>query len=391
MSAMGTRRTNTREDDMRMSVMVMFIMFFFTISKSGLSNERLQDMKAPNFWKGRVADVQEAVEKVSRGKVEVIASSPGGRNIYLVSYGERDDFASQANYNSACGARDPSYYAHKTDATKPVIFFVGPVHGQETEGIAGLVNLINVAETGKDLRGKSWKMLADNLSKCRMLIIPCGNPDGRERCPLDSFVGISKTTMAHYGQGSSKDGTDYGWPGAKRRHPMVDDVGFLGAYFNDDGINMMHDEFFNPMAEETKAIMKVAQDEAPDYIPVLHSHGSSPAVLQASYVPRYIKDKIRAFSHQLADRYESEELPNQRLREPSEDGKKYPPPTFNLISALHHVCGGMSFTFECSHGLKESVYAQVSHDQILDIQLLLYDELLKFALANPVRWELMKK
>jgi len=70
-----------------------------------------------------------------------------------------------------------------------------------------------------------------------------------------------------------------------------------------------------------------------------------------------------------------------------EDGVKFPPPTFNLTSALHHVCGGMSFTFECSHGLKEPEYAQVNHDQILDIQLILYDELLKFALANPVRWK----
>jgi len=372
---------------MRISAIIVLIMSFLAISRSVSSNERLQDMKAPDFWKGSVADVQEAVEKASKGKVEVIASSPGGRNVYLVSYGEPDDFASQANYNSACGAGDPGYYARKTDAMKPVIFFVGPVHGQETEGIAGLVNLINVAETGQDLRGKSWKTLADNLSKCRVLIIPCGNPDGRERCPLDSFVGLSRTTMAHYGQGSNKDGTDYGWPGTKRRHPMVDDVGFLGAYFNDDGINMMHDEFFNPMAEETKAIMKVAREEAPDYIPVLHSHGSAPAVLQAAYVPRYIKDKIRAFSHQLADVYEEQELPHHRLREPSEDGEKYPPPTFNLISALHHVCGGMSFTFECPHGLEESIYAQVNHNQILDIQLILYDEIFKFALANPVKWE----
>jgi hypothetical protein len=168
---------------------------------------------------------------------------------------------------------------------------------------------------------------------------------------------------------------------------MKGDVGFLGAYFNDHGINMMHDEFFNPMAEETKAIMKVAQENAPDYMPVLHSHGSSPAVLQASYVPRYIKIKIQKFANQLADRYESMELPNHRLPDPVEDGVKFPPPPFNLTSALHHVCGGMSFTFECSHGLKEPNYAQLSHDQILDIQLILYDELLKFALANPVRWE----
>jgi len=47
----------------------------------------------------------------------------------------------------------------------------------------------------------------------------------------------------------------------------------------------------------------------------------------------------------------------------------------------------MSFTFECSHGMKETIYPQVTHDQILDMQLILYEELLKFALANPVIWE----
>jgi len=382
----------------RTSITIVLVLLFLAASDlvaetpsinngAGLS-ERSQDMELPDFWRGRVQDVQEIVERVSKGKVEIIARSPGGRNIYLVSYGERDDFASQANYNSACGARNPGYYARKTDRTKPVIFFLGPVHGQEVEGIVGLVNLIHIAETGSDLRGRSWENLSDNLSKCRVLIMPCGNPDGRARCPLDSFVGISAKTMAHYGQGSSKDGTDYGWPGAKQRHPMKDDVGFLGAYFNDDGINMMHDEFFNPMAEETRAIMKVAQEEAPDYIPVLHSHGSAPAVLQAAYVPHYIKLKIQKFANQLADRYESAGLPNHKLSDPGEDGMKLPPPSFNLTSALHHVCGGMSLTFECSHGLKEPDYPQFSHDQILDIQLILYDELLRFALANPVRWEM---
>ncbi len=372
---------------MRVLIMFVLVLLFFEASDTGLCDERNQYMELPDFWKGRVEDVQESVDGVSKGKVEVIAKSPGGRNVYLVSYGERDDFASQANYNSACGARGPAYYARKTDKTKPVIFILGPVHGQEMEAIVGLVNFIHVAETGSDLRGKSWESLANNMSKCRVLIIPCANPDGRARCPLDSFVGIPGETMTHYGQGSDKDGADYKWPGVKRLHPMKGDVGFLGAYFNDDGINIMHDEFFNPMAEETKAIMKIAREEAPDYIAGLHSHESAPAVLHAAYVARYIKDKIHKFSHQLADRYESAGLPNQRLSDPKEDGVKFPPPPFNLTSAIHHICGGMSFTFECLHGSSGPRYPQVSYDQILDVQLILYDELLKFALANPVVWK----
>jgi hypothetical protein len=39
--------------------------------------------------------------------------------------------------------------------------------------------------------------------------------------------------------------------------------------------------------------------------------------------------------------------------------------------------------FECSHGVKEAQYPQVAHDQILDLQLMLFEELFSFAVENP--------
>jgi len=47
------------------------------------------------------------------------------------------------------------------------------------------------------------------------------------------------------------------------------------------------------------------------------------------------------------------------------------------------VCGGVSMTFECCHGVRDAGYPQVTHDQILDLQLILYEELLNFALETP--------
>jgi predicted acyltransferase len=47
---------------------------------------------------------------------------------------------------------------------------------------------------------------------------------------------------------------------------MKGDVGILGGYFNDNGINIMHDDFFMPMIEETNAILKVVRDEARESI-----------------------------------------------------------------------------------------------------------------------------
>jgi hypothetical protein len=264
------------------------------------------------------------------------------------------------------------------------VFIIGPPHGQETEGVVGLVNLLAVAEHGKDLRGKEWPQLKESLDRCRVLIVPLSNPDGRARCPYDSFVGMSVEEMTKVGQGTRKDDTPYGWPGAKQVHPMKGDVGLLGAYFNDDGINLIHDDFFEPMAEETEALLRVAREEAPDYIINLHSHASAPMMVPTSYVPRYCKEIEARFAERLMERYRQAGLPAAKPPVPSEDGVDYPGPPFNLTSALHHVCGGVSLLFECPHGVKETRYPQVTHEQILDIELMLYEELLRFALETPV-------
>lgn len=39
--------------------------------------------------------------------------------------------------------------------------------------------------------------------------------------------------------------------------------------------------------------------------------------------------------------------------------------------------------FECPHGLNEPLYTHVTHDQILDLELLLFEELLAFAAETP--------
>ena len=341
----------------------------------------------PAFWKAGLPDVETEIQSVEKGRVETIAVSPGGRSVKAVAYGEPDDLRSQANYNSACGGRDPAAYARKTKENKPVILLVGPVHGQEIENTVGLLNLIRVAETGSDWRGKEWPRLAGNIEKCRVLIIPSANPDGRARCPYDGWVGVPRPIMTKFGQGTRKDGSLYGWPDCKRVHPMAGDIGILGAYYNDDGINPMHDEFFGYMAEETKAVIEVARIEAPDFAVSLHSHGNSPAVLEPMYVAKFIKERVRQFAEGLMARYREKDLPAGRPPSISEDGEAFPPPSFNLVSALHHVCGAASFTFECCHGITgDESYPQVTFDEILDIQLMLYDELLQFALENPVQW-----
>ncbi|MHC4208035.1 MAG: MGH1-like glycoside hydrolase domain-containing protein, partial [Planctomycetota bacterium] len=212
------------------------------------AKRRIPEYNLPKSWIGDVAGLPGLFEKLTQGKVTVIATTPGGRPMHLVTYGKAERAEHKANFNSAIGAREPAAYMNKAARKKPVILFVGPVHGAEVEGLTGLVNLINVMETGKDLRGKNQSELRALGKQCRLLIIPDGNPDGIARFEPRSLCGMTLSDLRFWGQGTWSDDTFCGWPQSKRQHPMAgDNVGFLGCYFNDKGINPMHDEFFDPM------------------------------------------------------------------------------------------------------------------------------------------------
>jgi hypothetical protein len=349
----------------------------------------------PDFYKSKLSDIKAEIAGLKIGKSQIVANSPGGLPVFAVYYGEKDDFKSQANYNSAVGAGNPAFYAKKTEKTKPVLFFIGPVHGQEIEGIAGMINLIQVAETGRDLRGKEWPLLKKGIEQCRVIIIPCSNPDGRARCPYNSFMGLPSLTMVKYGQGTHKDGTLWRWRPSKSLHPMKGDVGLLGAYFNDNGINIMHDDFFFPMAEETKAILKIARDETPDMTVSLHSCEYPPSVIEPAYAPFFMKERVVDFANQLNGYYKNEGLPHMEegwKLETTIDDRKFPPKqSFNLTSALHHISGTMAFTFECCHGTNNTDIGlenfPVTYEDIVDIQLGLYQEMFNYIINNRLYWE----
>jgi len=342
----------------------------------------------PPFWKTTVEDVAQAAKSVRRGQSRVLCQSAGGRDIHCIAYGPKPPRQQTANYGSACAGRDPASYAHKDGTQRPAVLLLGPVHGGEVEGIAGLVNLIRIAETGKDLRGRAWPAMAKNIHHCRTLVIPLANPDGRLRFPRHSSVGTTLAERQPWEMGIDADGNAFTWPEVKRLHPMRGPrVKRLGSYFNDDGVNLMHDEWFAPMARETRALLDLARDEAPDFALSLHSCGAAPALLRTAYVPWTVRERAAAFSKRLRDAYAKAGLPHEKLgRPPKEDGHGFPPPSFNLASALHHVCGAVSVVYECCQGVADKAYPQVGHEELLDLELILFDELLKFAVENPIDW-----
>lgn len=339
---------------------------------------RIPQRQLPDFWIGDVKGLAARFETLVRGTVRVMAISPGGRPVHLISYGQKEHVDGKANFNSAIGGYLPSAYMDKNARKKPVVFFVGPVHGHEVEALTGLVNLIEIMETGNDLRGKDQRPLQELGLRCRLLIVAAGNPDGTARFEPRSLQGMEQNDLRFWGQGTWSDDRLCGWPQVKRQHPLAgDNVGFVGCYFNDAGINPMHDEFFAPMGPEAPAILKTAREEGPDLAVSLHSHESTPALLRPAYLPHAVQQDVRALAERYYAMLDQRSLPHDSPPQVRAEDQKMPS-AFNLTSALYHSSGATSFTFECPHGLKGS--CEVTREQILDIQLTLYEAMLQHEL-----------
>jgi hypothetical protein len=211
----------------------------------------------------------------------------------------------------------------------------------------------------------------------RLLLIPCMNPDGRARVPLRSLAGLSMEQMRYYMQGTWKDGSLCGWPACKAVHPIRDHVSFLGSYFNDDGINLMHDNFFLPMAEETKSLMALVDREAVDASVLLHGGGNCiNHIMQLDYAPRYIQKQQHEFALGLKEASLRKQLKFATPPFKEEGDSTYPPPSFNLTSALHHLSGGLSMTYESNMGLDASG-ERYTYDEMLESHIVLFEELLR--------------
>jgi len=303
------------------------------------------------FWVAEPKDIQETLKHLKKGTVHCLGLSGGNRPIDYVCYGEKEDYGRKANYSSACGAKNPKYYADRT-GKRPTILIIGGTHGQETEGTMAIMNLISLLETGVDLRGKPVSEVTEALAESnpRLILIPVYNMDGRCRCVPDSMLEETPESLRYHGQGTWKDGSLCGWPDCKAVHPILESAGFLGAYYNDDGVNLMHDNFFAPMAKETEGLLRLCDEEAPEC--VIGLHGGSNCInllLQPAYVPLETKEAVLRLSRDVAMRQEEKGLLS--CIKPVNESIPSPPPSFNLTSAIHHVCGAVSSTYESNEGL----------------------------------------
>ena len=335
-------------------------------------------MKTPDFWKTDL-DYIEKIFKESKNCTEkrALCRSAGGRPIYMMAYGEKKRRGS-ANYSSALGAQDKNCFCPKDQ--KQCVILIGAVHGAETEGVAALTNLISLLETGVDLSGNRNDALLTAASGIRLVIIPVANVDGRARVKLDSMIGHTFEELRYWCQGTWADGSLCGWPACKRVHP-IKNVGFLGGYYNDDGVNLMHDNFFNPMAEETRAILDLCESEAADFVIHLHGGGNiKGGMLPTHYVTAECSRAIEELYQRCQAVGEREGLEYINLGIPAVPSGENPP-SFNLVSATHHVCGAVAACYESNEGILDEpgLNVRLSHEQILKMHAILFEECFKMA------------
>jgi hypothetical protein len=340
----------------------------------------------PSFWISEYKEVYAFLDNtVKKGKIEVIGTSAGGREIRAVLYGTPRQGKGTTTFSGSLGFGDVAAY-RGPDHGKTVYMGMAAVHGGEFEGIVGMVNLISVLETGKDLRGKEWPQINEVSSKIdRLVLIPVTNPDGRERIPLrmELYRDTDFTVAEYLNTGGDDKGKITGWPQIKEFIPMdFSKPGFPGGYPNDAGVNIQHDDFLGNIQPETQALFDLTAREKPDLIINMHTG----AVFMLMHKPLGEPALLPFFDTLFS--YVHSELALKGLQytnDPAEEGNssRTATSTYNLDGALNYHCGALSVVVESpSHSFSGNRITQErkieSADNLLDAQLTCHQQAMKF-------------
>jgi hypothetical protein len=227
----------------------------------------------------------------------------------------------------------------------------------------GMVNLITILESGRDLAGNERAKIARAAKGLRIVIVPLANPDGRERLPIEDLVGHPRRDTPRYGQGIWHNGRVMRHPDMKRVHPMRRDVTFLGGYFNDDGVNIQADcEFTGFMARETRALLKLTVAEVPEAVVNAHSCELGPFIFyRGASLPTPCEVRLAQVAAVAHRRLLEKNLrPEPLYRHTSGDG------LVSLNTLFHYLTGTLPICYEGPDGTAKRPY---THEEILEIHL----------------------
>ena len=340
----------------------------------------------PNFWITDLSDIDAFLEcQIKKGTVETIGHSAGGRPIKAFCYGEPRGEQGTTTFSGSLGFKNVRAYLGR-NADKKVYMAMGAVHGSEYEGIVGIINLLSVLETGADLKGKTWPdITAAAEALDRLVIIPVVNVDGRARLPIRMQIhrGANRDVHSYLTIGAWADGSLIYWPKCKEFIPLdIDQTQFLGAYPNDAGVNIQHDDFMGRPQPEPRALFDLAARERPDLILNMHT-GAPPQNyyqrMHRPFIEGALDPMFEALYQRTHTRLTLEDLqgsndPELESRIPQKRSFAY-----NLDTALNLHCGALAVLIEAPcHGFsgtnREGDLVMQTPEMITDAQLICHQE-----------------
>jgi hypothetical protein len=352
-----------------------------------------QAASIPKFWVTAVDEVAEFLDKqIRNGQVRQFGKTAGGRAIRAVFYGSPRRGAGTTTYSGSLGYRDVRAWLGPEHARKVYLAMAG-VHGGEMEPIAGIINLLAVLETGRDLRGRPWPEITAAASKIdRMILIPIVNVDGRTRVPYRMLRhwGDDYTVPEYFNTGARMDGTLLGWPGVKQFIPLdFSTTQFPGGYPNDGGVNLQHDDFFGTPQPEIRALFDLTARERPDLVLNLHTGATFPQILKEFIEPGLIPAWERYYRRVHAA------LTKANLRQTSDIEKESDPSrirqgTYNLSTALNLHSGALAVLIESpshasSSAKRDGTPVVFTADDLVTAQLICHQESMKFLVESGGR------
>jgi hypothetical protein len=336
-------------------------------------------LSAPASYLTDYRGVCDYLGKLKRADVREFARSAGGRPLHAVSFGAFEPVERRANLSSALAAGRPEAF-YGPGRTKRVLQIHSAIHGAEMESIAGVINLISVLETGKDLDGVAWPRLSEYAQRLRIVIVPVANPDGRARLGSNDPVGWSEYQQEKYRHGLNAEGGYITWPACKIPHPRnPKEDSFLGGYFNDAGVNPLHGIFLDrSTAPESHGLAELAAREVPDCFIDLHSCTSGPFfIIMCEFIPNRMVPRQSHYQGAWRTKMRGAGLPVNLGTSLSQQGD------FHLDHYICQQCGAQPLLFEGGAG--ERYEGDNIHRQIIETYMLLFETLCEIGVLEGFR------
>jgi hypothetical protein len=336
--------------------------------------------ESPDYWRSRLTHIQHSAQTVKRGQARIIGHTTLNHPIYCFEYGTFEPQKPTTTISSAMSSDRRASFFDPARRTRPSLTLLSCMHGGETEGIAVCLNVIEILETGRDLQGNDRSNLQALLGRVRLTIIPCMNPDGRQRALVDHLVGAELDDLYLVQQGIWSDGTLPRGRKIKETQPFPpDQVQYLGGYYNQSGINLQHDDFFGPaLAPENRAVIDMLRHELPDGFLSLHAHGAPPCFYQpdAMTSPAIFRRQEQVAGYALA------RLVDAGFDPLHPDQCSPPPWSFTFQTFAHQATGALPLLMEIPQGIRRCPF---THDRILEAGNAAIQSVVEFALRFGLR------